>query len=232
MHQARKTTKRWLLAGGALAAAAAFTVTALPSANASSPADRGHRAQPVTVHVLSPERRDNTGAEGKGWFVDLELVFHDKAIHRTGFTAPQLTGPAAHNNTAPFPGLFSPGQDESLPGLVVLDSTVTSQAPFAGPGTNLANLFNLTGVTHRTAHETRISDTWIVGNPIAGTDTDSVLTVAVVDDLDHDGVYDDAPGVVPDADHDGVVNAADLQRLGIASNVVQVPFHINGAAVA
>ncbi|UWE08345.1 hypothetical protein [Actinacidiphila bryophytorum] len=232
MHQARKTTKRWLLAGGAVAAAAAFTVAALPSANASAPADRGHRAQPVTVQVLSPERRDNTGAEGKGWFVDLELVFHDKATHKTGFTAPQLTGPAAHASTAPFPGLFSPGQDEAVPGLVVLDSTVNSQTPFSGPGTNLANLFNLTGVTDRTSHETRISDTWIVGNPIAGTDKDTVLTVAVVDDLNHDGVYNDAPNVVPDANHDGVVNAADLQRLGIASNVVQVPFHINGAAVA
>jgi hypothetical protein len=35
--------------------------------------------------------------------------------------------------------------------------------------------------------------------------------------------------VVPDLNHDGHVNAADLKRLGVASNIVTVPFRINGA---
>lgn len=56
-----------------------------------------------------------------------------------------------------------------------------------------------------------------------------MLTVAVVDDLDGNGVLDDAPGVVPDADHDGDVDRRDLEALGLASEVDSVPFRINGA---
>jgi hypothetical protein len=38
-----------------------------------------------------------------------------------------------------------------------------------------------------------LSDTWIVGAPIAGQNVDTTLTVAVIDDLNHDGIYNDAP---------------------------------------
>jgi hypothetical protein len=55
-----------------------------------------------------------------------------------------------------------------------------------------------------------------------------VLNVAVVDDLDDNGVYDDAPDVVADANHDGRIDGADLEAIGVASNVVTVPFRING----
>lgn len=147
-----------------------------------------------------------------------------------GVSRLQLTGPAGHNNTAPFPGTFSTGRDDRLPGLVVLTSTTNSTLPgFSGPGTNLANLFNLTGVTNRTADKTETWDTWIVGAPIAGKDVDTVLTVAVVEDLDHNGVYDDAPAVVADLNGDGVVDARDLKKLGVASNIETVRFHRNGA---
>ena len=53
-------------------------------------------------------------------------------------------GPAGHNNVAPFPGTVSLGVDDRLPGLIVLlDTTV----PGAKNCQNIANLFNLTGVT-------------------------------------------------------------------------------------
>ena len=42
----------------------------------------------------------------------------------------------------------------------VLGSTTNADRPgFHGPGTNLANLFNLTGVTNRNARETELWDT-------------------------------------------------------------------------
>ena len=130
----------------------------------------------------------------------------------------------------PFPGLFSTGRDDRLPGLVVLTSTTNNTlAGFSGPGTNLANLFNLTGITNRDSKETELWDTWIVGAAIAGKDVDTTLTVAVIDDLNHDGIFNDAPNVVPDLNNDGRIDAADLKLLGVASNIVTVPFRINGA---
>jgi hypothetical protein len=35
--------------------------------------------------------------------------------------------------------------------------------------------------------------------------------------------------VVPDVNGDGLINADDLKLLGVASNIVTVPFRINGA---
>jgi hypothetical protein len=60
-----------------------------------------------------------------------------------------------------------------------------------------------------------------------GQNVDTTLTVAVVDDLNHDGIYNDAPGVVKDLNGDGKTDAEDLKRMGVASNIVTVPFHIN-----
>ncbi|WP_326767908.1 hypothetical protein OG978_28315 [Streptomyces sp. NBC_01591] len=221
--------------GWALGASAAMilglgaTAFGLSSANASNLDTSASAAtHPVKVKVVAPKRGDNAGVEGKGWIVDLKLSFRGKTLAQTGYNGLQLTGPAAHNNIAPFPGTFSTGQDEKIPGLVVLDSTTNSNLPgFSGPGTNLANLFNLSGVTDRTPHKTELWDTWIVGAPIVGQNVDTTLTVAVVDDLNHDGIYNDAPGVVKDLDGDGRIGAKDLDLMGVASNIVTVPFHIN-----
>lgn len=178
----------------------------------------------VDIDIHAPHSGDVVGIESRGWFVDLEIEF-ETDLSATGAEL-QITGPAGHNNIAPLPGTFSPGADDRLPGLVVLLST-TSVA--AGPGTNLANLFNLTGITDRGDGRSEIWDTWIVGAPNFGRDTDSTLYVAVVDDLDGNGVYDDAPNVVPDADGDGDVDAKDLKAIGLASNVKKVKFFISDA---
>jgi hypothetical protein len=213
-----------------IGATAAVTAAANASASSASSTSASQRAKPVRIEVFAPERGANAGASGFGWFVDMEVDFLGKNLHQAGFSGLQLTGPGVHNNAPPFPGAFSTGRDDRLPGLVVLTSTTNNTLPgFSGPGTNLANLFNLTGITNRDSKETELWDTWIVGAAIAGQNVHTTLTVAVIDDLNHDGIYNDAPNVVPDLNHDGHVNAADLKRLGVASNIVTVPFRINGA---
>jgi hypothetical protein len=214
------------------AAAAAVAVLGsglfLAPSGAEARQDR-NRDKPVDIEVFAPEEGANAGIAGAGWFVDMEIDFNDTRLADTGFTGLQLTGPAGHNNIPPAPGLFGTGHDDKLPGLVVLTSTTTSSLPgFSGPGTNLAGLFNLTGVTNRDPQETELWDTWIVGAPIAGSNVDTVLTVAVVEDLNHDGIYNDAPDVVTDANGDGRIDRRDLDAFGVASNIVRVPFHISG----
>ncbi|MBT2598045.1 hypothetical protein [Arthrobacter sp. ISL-72] len=211
---------------GALGAIVAGAAIASPTPAASVPA--ASEKHPVEIEVFAPGKGDNAGIAGAGWFVDLS-VRYDGGLAAAGFTGLQLTGPAAHANTAPFPGSFSTGQDDRLPGLVVLASTTNSTIKgFSGPGTNLANLFNLTGVTDRSKKGSEIWDSWIVGAPIAGQDVDSTLTVAVIADLNHDGIYNDAPNVVPDANGDGTIDARDLEAIGVASKITTIPFHISG----
>ena len=149
---------------GSAGAASAATPEPLPTASAvqaNASADNGDK-KPVKIEVFAPERHSNAGIEGKGWFVDMEIDFPGGpgGLAQSGFTGFQLTGPAGHNNVAPFPGSFSTGHDDRNPGLVVLTSTTNSTNPgFSGPGTNLANLFNITGVTNRSADETELWDT-------------------------------------------------------------------------
>jgi hypothetical protein len=215
----------------AIVLGATVAVTSAVSASTSSASATGdsQRAKPVRIEVFAPERGANAGASGFGWFVDMEVDFLGKNLHQAGFSGLQLTGPAGHTNIPPFPGLFSTGRDDRMPGLVVLTSTTNNTLPgFSGPGTNLANLFNLTGITNRDSKETELWDTWIVGAPIAGQNVDTTLTVAVIDDLNHDGIFNDAPNVVPDLNNDGRIDAKDLKLLGVASNIVTVPFRING----
>lgn len=203
-------------------------------------ADPSRRNLPVKIEMFSPENGHNVGIGGSGWFVDLEIEY-DVPLEQTGFTVNadgnpgfQLTGPnvaastnfaaGVHNNVTPFPGTFSLGTDDRLPGLIVLLSTTTVGS---GPCQNIANLFNLTGVTDRTAESAEIWDTWIVGAPNFGVATESQIYVAMADDINGDGIYNDAPGVVPDSDGNGVCDFRDLRALGIASNIETAKFFIN-----
>ena len=179
----------------------------------------------------APERNHWVGIDGRGWMVDLEIDY-DVPLARTGFTvgatgAPgfQLTGPAAHAGIAPFPGTFGPGADDRLPGLMVVLTTSTSGA---GVCQNLANLFNLTAITDLDSEEVEIWDTWIIGGANFGVGVASTLFVAVADDNNDDGVFNDAPAVIPDADGDGLCTQYDLTAFGVASNIEQVTFFING----
>ena len=221
--------KSHLVAAATAAMVLGTTVAVTAAASSANATGASRRAKPVRIEVFAPERGANAGASGFGWFVDMELDFLGKNLQQAGFTGLQLTGPGVHTNAPPFPGAFSTGQDDRMPGLVVLTSTTNNTLPgFSGPGTNLAGLFNLTGITNRDNKETELWDTWIVGAPIAGQNVDTTLTVAVIDDLNHDGIYNDAPNVVPDLNNDGRIDADDLKLLGVASNIVTVPFRING----
>jgi hypothetical protein len=144
-------------------------VTSAVSASTSSASSTGasQRAKPVRIEVFAPERGANAGASGFGWFVDMEVDFLGMNLHQAGFSGLQLTGPLGHTNVPPFPGLFSTGQDDRMPGLVVLTSTTNNTLPgFSGPGTNLAGLFNLTGITNRDSKETELWDTWARPSPV------------------------------------------------------------------
>ena len=198
----------------------AFAAVVTAGASASSGAHASKKvAQAVDVEVVSPRPADVAGRQSKGFFVDLALRYPSLAASGADF---QLTGPTAHQNQAPFPGVFAAGVDEKVPGLIVLLSTTTIGARNAQ---NLANLFNLTGFTNQTTNE--IWDTWIVGAPSFGKNVHSVLRVAVAADKNKDGVFNDAPAVVPDSNHDGRINAIDLKAYGIASNIAVVPFRIS-----
>ena len=192
-------------------------------ASAANSSDKDKEEKSVKIEMFAPAKGDHVGIGGKGWFVDLAIGY-EAPLAATGFTGFQLTGPAAHNNVAPFPGTFSAGKDDRLPNLVVLLSTTTVGA---GAGQNLANLFNLTGVTDISEDGTELWDTWIVGAPNFGVNTESTIYVAVVDDLNGNGVFDDAPSVVLDSDMDGDVDEKDLKALGLASKVEKATFFIN-----
>jgi hypothetical protein len=175
----------------------------------------------VEVEVFAPERNHAAGRNASGFFVDLEAEF-PTGVRATG-AREQLTGPGVHQNAPPFPGAFNAGKDESFPGLIVLLSTTEIGA---GPGQNLAGLFNLTGFTDRQEDSTEVWATWIVGAPLFG-EGESTAYVAIAADKDKNGVFDDAPGAVPDADGDGDVDKKDLEAFGVASNIEEVPFVIN-----
>lgn len=175
----------------------------------------------VKVEVFAPENNHAAGRGASGFFVDLEAEF-PTGVAATG-AKEQLTGPSVHQNAPPFPGAFNAGQDESFPGLIVLLSTAEIGA---GPGQNLAGLFNLTGFTDRQPDSTEVWATWIVGDSLFG-EGESTAYVAVATDKDKNGVFDDAPSAVPDADGDGDVDKKDLKAFGVASNIEEVPFVIN-----
>ena len=183
--------------------------------------DDENESEVVTIEMFAPAKNDRAGIEGRGWFVDLAVIYPDLAS--SGFTNFQLTGPGPHNNVAPFPGTFSLGADERIPGLIVLVKTTTIGAQSCQ---NLANLFNITGVTNVTKTSTELWDTWLVGAPLFGKGKTKIY-VAVAADINQDGIFNDAPNAVPDADGNGVCNKKDLEAFGVASNIVKEKFFIN-----
>ena len=204
-----------------LIAGALVTTTAMGGANSIGGASRSDREAQIRVWV--PRSSDVAGVGNKAFFIDMSIRYKHSDLLGAGFTSPQLTGPGAHQNLPPFPKPGTIGHDESIPNLVVLLGGTTFGAK---RGQNLAGLFNLTGVTNREDDEVELWDTWIVGAPAFGTGR-STLRVAVVDDLDHNGILDDAPDTVADSNGDGNIDNKDLVALGLASGVREVTFTIN-----
>jgi len=211
----KNSRKISLLASGMLVALSGLSALAV--------AAEDQAKKPVMVEIFAPANGDHAGVGGRGWFVDLAVEFPGQ-LANSGFSDFQLTGPGAHNNIAPFAGTFSPGADDRLPGLIVLLSGTTIGAQSCQ---NVANLFNITGVTNVRENSVELWDSWIVGAPLFGTASESTLYVAVAADANGDNVYNDAPGVVPDSNGDGVCDKEDLEALGLASKVAKVEFYIN-----
>lgn len=174
------------------------------------------------IQIFAPGKNDVAGIGSRAFLVDMAIQFNTN-LAGTGVT-PELTGPGPLQNAGPFPGTFSPGANKDhFPGLVVLLSSTTAGA---GPGQNVANLFNINTVTNQTAGGTEIWSTWIVGAPNSfgkvGENTPSRLLVAVVEGV--------APDVVTDMDGNGVINIKDLKLMGykVISNSPKVDFTVNG----
>lgn len=187
----------------------------------------------VHVNVLAPQTGDVSGVNGVGVIVDLSVTFTQYSLEESGFSAPALSGPGAHANAAPFPAPFAPGANVAFPGLVVLfNNTPTLPAKgFEGPATNLAGLFNVVSVTDQGPSGVTLWATWITAAPLWHSATK--LTVAIVSDLNHDGIFNDAPniisGYVPGSSGNSAAVQA-LMALGVASNIVQVSFTITPAS--
>jgi hypothetical protein len=204
-----------------LIAGALVTATVVGGGASIAGAKGSNREADIKIWV--PRSGDVAGVANKAFFVDMSIRYKHSDLLGAGFSSPQLTGPGAHQNLPPFPKPSTIGADESIPNLVVLlDGTIVG----AKQGQNVAGLFELTGVTNRKGDEVELWDTWIIGAPNFGTGR-STLRVAVVDDLDHNGVLDDAPDTVADSDGDGDVDKTDLEALGLASGVREVSFTIN-----
>jgi hypothetical protein len=198
---------------------------AAPTSDVSQSAGRRHAfgREPVGIEVFAPETGDQAGLGSVGFVVDMEVTFKHASLEQTGFTGLQLTGPGGHTNIPPFPGLAAAGHDDRFPGLIVLLSTTQVGAKSCQ---NLAGLFNITGVTNRNGRETELWATWIVAAAGFGHNVDSRLLVAVANDLNGDGIYNDAPDVIADSNGDGVCDERDLRALGLASEIEKADFSI------
>jgi hypothetical protein len=192
----------------AIMAALFITICAFAPVAHAKTSSREHSAE---LEVFTPRNGDFAGVGGKGFFVDLRARF-DGDLASTGVSI----------RTAPPGGA---GAAPDFPGLVVL---LSSSTVGAGAGQNLANLFNIIGVTDRDetlAKDTEVWATWVIAAPKfgnAGTLTKSRLLVAIVDGR--------APSVVTDQNGDGVIDEKDLEALGfhIISDVVKRHFTVNG----
>lgn len=152
-------------------------------------------ATEVTAQAFSPEKGSVQGFAGTGMVVDLAFRSRDAG----GLDARPRLGIAG-----------KPGRNAEFPGLVVTLST-TSQT-LGGPATNLADLFQIIGVSKLEDGSSEVWATWTNAKPLFGVDVDSVLEAYVV--------RGEAPATLPEG------------RTGVevVSNVISVPFHIAGPA--
>ena len=147
--------------------------------------DRANQASiPAVIELFAPADGDRVGVDGVGWFVDIAVELTNVSIPNTGFSGSQLTGPGVHMNAARFARVWAPGKDEHFAGFVTLIST--SQLGVGGCH-DLSNQYNLTGVTIKTEDAAEIWDTWIITAPNFGRRVKSILDLAEVADLDHNG---------------------------------------------
>lgn len=171
-------------------------VVVAPAAFAAPAPRAAADAQSVKVAILTPRAGAVAGINGSGFTVDLMLDA------TAGQNAALVGSPRF---ISPTSSTFKPGVNPAIPGLVVALSTNPTH-------TNLANLFQLTGVSSVNGHK-EITTSWLVGKAIFGTNVDATLTVYVVKGA--------APESVPAATPSNLLSA-----------VATTTFHISGASTA
>ena len=114
-----------------------------------------------------------------------------------------------------------------MPGLVVLTSAPRTAAGARGP--ERAGRPVQPQPRHQPDPEgDQAVGTWLVGDAVAGGDA-TPRSRGAGQGPEQRGIFNDAPDVVADANGDGDVDGKNLRALGVASNVVRLPFHIRGA---
>jgi hypothetical protein len=139
----------------------------------------------VDVSILSPGVGDLSGTNGTGFVVDILLQYNTSPSNAV--PSPGQIEPTEH----PLPkGLFNepsgptyhPGSSVSSPGLVVTLSTTKNMSgtAFKGPSTNLAGLFQITGIS---SNDTAfmVQNVWLPGEAAFEAGIESELTVFVVE---------------------------------------------------
>lgn len=164
-------------------------------------------AKPVQITIQSPGQYDLQGNNGVGFLVDL-FTTSNTAAQNNLLSA--TNGYVPHYNSPSNTTTFHAGSLVSSPGLVVLLSTTTSNAPLSGPNTNLAGLFQITA-TEFTSNGSlaQVWNSWIAGKALFGVGVNTTLTAYVVNGT--------APNVV----------GSNTQSSAI-SNIAQTNFYING----
>lgn len=199
----------------------------------------------TTVQFYSPLPRSSVGVGGRFYLVAVNIITSDprvvafpeisinptvriNATTLVAFTANYTArGPVDGVSIGAGPPVFGLGKNEALPGLVIIFNN--TPAALGGPGRNLANVFQFTGIQDRLDLGARasyrfIQTIWIVGAPSWCGWTKALA--AIVSDRDGNGLLDDAPDTVPDANGDGVIDERDLAALGLASNIASVIFFV------
>ena len=174
---------------------AALALTACSSSKkktASSGTTSTSASTRVTGQAYSPEDGSTQGVNSTGIVID--LAFRSKE--------PDLVKATVRAATA-----GKPGRNANFPGLVVTLSTTA--ASLGGPQANLADLFQIVGVSTQSDGSSEVWATWINGKALFGLDVDSTLEAYVVSG--------DAPATVP----------TDRTGLDVVSNIVTFKFHIS-----
>lgn len=195
------------LAAGALAvaAAAAFALPGVASAQGPKAHPSQSSSKPLRLSVLTPSSGGRAGAGGS---FNVDLMVQARNRQANPLLSPANGYKPLFND--PSGPTFGPGQaDPGAPGLVVLLSSAPTVAgkPLQGPNTNLAGVFQLNTVA-KVAGLRQTWNAWQVTSPGFFGKGPVTLTAYVVNGT--------APG------HVSRVGA------GAISNVVRVPFTIAG----
>jgi hypothetical protein len=187
----RRLTILTLVAALALAACSSSSKkkTASESTTSTAPSTR------VTGKAYSPEEGSTQGVNGTGIVVD--VAFRSKEA--------DLLKATVRSTSA-----GKPGRNTNFPGLVVTLSTTA--ASLGGPQANLADLFQIVGLSQQSDGSTEAWATWVNGKALFGLDVDSTLEAYVVSG--------EAPATAP----------TDRTGLDVVSNIVTVKFRVSAAA--